>query len=291
MTVRQSLRRIPLRYVLVTGVAVLSVLLGVLAPQLADARPADLSAVDRIAANPPPALFTDTQIAATGVSLGQQGPTAARLMRDWFTTHGTARDDAAFIPWVESHVPAPPSEADRAGELLQVKKLAAARTPAGIAAATWLEVNGKKDIWKVYLHDQRELQDAKTGAAEKAQLKAMLKMAKSTSDAVAARRRQSAPYVLDPSLRPDRVVKKGAVCPCSYPSRHAARAAAASMYLGALAPHRRPDYTWMQDQIGYSRLYMAGHVESDLTSGTLLGDMIGEYFLVTSGVRAPTDFR
>lgn len=32
-----------------------------------------------------------------------------------------------------------------------------------------------------------------------------------------------------------------------------------------------------------ARLYMAGHVESDITAGSLLGDMIGEYFLITSG--------
>lgn len=41
----------------------------------------------------------------------------------------------------------------------------------------------------------------------------------------------------------------------------------------------------MEDQVTYSRLYMADHVESDITAGSLLGDMIGEYFLVTSGAQ------
>jgi hypothetical protein len=39
----------------------------------------------------------------------------------------------------------------------------------------------------------------------------------------------------------------------------------------------------MEGQITYSRLYMAGHVTSDITAGSLLGDMIGQYVLVTRG--------
>jgi membrane protein DedA with SNARE-associated domain len=42
-----------------------------------------------------------------------------------------------------------------------------------------------------------------------------------------------------------------------------------------------PEYRWMESQIAYSRIYMAGHVSSDITGGALLGDMIGEYFWVT----------
>ena len=37
----------------------------------------------------------------------------------------------------------------------------------------------------------------------------------------------------------------------------------------------------MEAQVDYSRVYMAGHVPSDIRAGTLLGDIIGEYFLVT----------
>jgi hypothetical protein len=32
----------------------------------------------------------------------------------------------------------------------------------------------------------------------------------------------------------------------------------------------------MQGEVDYSRLYMAGRVPSDLTTGALLGDMMGE---------------
>ncbi|MGW1807447.1 phosphatase PAP2 family protein [Streptomyces sp. NPDC002078] len=71
--------------------------------------------------------------------------------------------------------------------------------------------------------------------------------------------------------------------PYSYPSRHAARSAAAVTFLSALSPHRAGEYEWMRAQVLYSRLYMAGHVTSDLTAGTLLGDLIGDYELAISG--------
>ena len=44
---------------------------------------------------------------------------------------------------------------------------------------------------------------------------------------------------------------------------------------------RRCKYRWMQSEIDYSRVYMAGHTPSDVTGGALLGDMIGAYFAVT----------
>ena len=112
-------------------------------------------------------------------------------------------------------------------------------------------------------------------------------MSKDVADTLGAKYQQSAPYVIDPSLRPDHTVTKGQVCPCSYPSRHAAVGAAARTYLSFLAPHREADYRWTEDEIAYSRVYMAGHVPSDITGGALLGDMIGEYFLVTRHPVAP----
>jgi hypothetical protein len=43
----------------------------------------------------------------------------------------------------------------------------------------------------------------------------------------------------------------------------------------------------MEDEIDFSRIYMAGHVPSDISGGSLLGDMVGEYFLVTRTGAAP----
>jgi membrane-associated phospholipid phosphatase len=122
-------------------------------------------------------------------------------------------------------------------------------------------------------------------------VKALLKFSKKAQTRLMGRFRASSPYVLDRSLdhrsadNKSHVVVNG--CPCSYPSKHAARAAAARTYLAAMQPHMAAQYRWMEDEIDWSRIYMAGHVPSDISGGALLGDMIGEYFLVTRGGENP----
>jgi membrane-associated phospholipid phosphatase len=274
--------------VIVLVLAVLATAAGFVRPLVADTPP-KLSATDRIKASPPPTLFSGSQTTAISTDIASQDKTATTLMASWWKARGTAPDDKTFLVWVETQVPKPPSSAVRQRELRAVQALDKQRTPAGVAAATWLEAHGTKDIWKLYLHDQRELEPAATGKTDKKELKLILSMAKTAADDLGTKYQQSAPYVLDPSLRTDHTVKKGAVCPCSYPSRHAARAAAARTYLGQLESHRIADYRWMEGQITYSRLYMAGHVASDITAGSLLGDMIGQYVLVTRGHEGATD--
>ncbi|TXL62940.1 hypothetical protein [Aeromicrobium terrae] len=276
-------RRPARRYLAAVVAAVIAVVVGVAVSATAGSSPANMSATDRVKAHPPPQLFSDAQVFTARGSVDAQAATASRLMRSWWKVHGTTVDDTAFLAWVETQLPAPPSAAVRRDEMREVKALDARRTPAGVAAASWLEAYGKKDVWKLYAHDQRELLSAKTGKADKAELKLILKMAKTAADALGTKDQQSAPYVIDPTLRPDHTVKPGQVCPCSYPSRHAARAAGARTFLGTLSPHRLADYRWMEGQIDFSRLYMAGHVQSDLDAGALLGDMIGQYVLVTRG--------
>ncbi|MEV5873514.1 phosphatase PAP2 family protein [Streptomyces sp. NPDC052101] len=278
------LRRVKWQYAIIAVLAVSASAFGLLRPQLIPtASSKKLSATDRIKQNPPPPLFTDAEIAPIGKQADAQRAKADALFAQWKKAHGTTRDDKAFAAWAAGQIPAPPSGAQRTAELHQDQALAKTRTAAGKKAATWLELNGKKDIWKVYLHDQRELIPAAQGLAEKAELKAALKMAKTICDQLAAKDKQPAPFVLDPTLRPDKHIKPGAKGPYSYPSRHAARSAAAVTFLAALSPHRSEEYRWMQDEVLYSRLYMAGHVTSDLTAGTLLGDLIGDYELTISG--------
>ncbi|MEU0831101.1 phosphatase PAP2 family protein [Streptomyces sp. NPDC056231] len=281
------LRSIKWPYALIAIVAVAAAAVGLLRPQMIGASAAASTsakhkkpgATARIKQNPPPSLFTDAQIAPLGKQVAAQRTKADKLFAQWKAEHGTTRDDKAFAAWAARQIPAPPSAQARTAELHQVQQLAKTRTAAGKKAATWLEIYGKKDIWKLYLHDQRELIPAAQGTAEKAQLKAALKMAKTVSDQAAAKDKQPAPFVLDPSLRPDKHLKAGAKGPYSYPSRHAARSAAAVTLLSALSPHRATDYEWMQDEVVYSRVYMAGHVPSDILAGTLLGDLIGDYEL------------
>ena len=80
------------------------------------------------------------------------------------------------------------------------------RTVTGVAAATWLESYGKKDIWKLYVHDQREVLEPSTGDDRKAEEKALLKMSKKVADDLGAKFGSSAPYVRMPSLRKDHTV-------------------------------------------------------------------------------------
>ncbi|WP_433446082.1 phosphatase PAP2 family protein [Streptomyces sp. CA-142005] len=279
-----ALRGIKWPYAVIALLAVAAAAFGLLHPAAASTSAKKKpGATARIKQDPPPTLFTDAEIATIGKQAADQRKKADALFAQWKKAHGTTRDDKAFAAWAAQQIPAPPSATQRTAELRQDQQLAKARTAAGKKAATWLELYAKKDIWKLYLHDQRELIPDAQGTAEKAQLKAALKLAKTLSDQLAAKDKQPAPFVLDPTLRPDKHIKPGAKGPYSYPSRHAARSAAAVTFLSALSPHRAQDYEWMRAEVLYSRLYMAGHVPSDLTAGTLLGDLIGDYELAISG--------
>lgn len=270
------------RFIVLAIIAALAVVGGGVAPW-AYSTFVNSSAKDRIEADPPPRLFSDADVAPIGRRVDAQQARAERLMRAWWSRHGATADDAAFMKFLEATLPPPPSSSARAAEIKQVQALAKTRTDAGVRAASWLEAYGKKDVWKLAAHDQAEMLSPTKGDAVKADVDAALKMSKKVADALGARYQQSAPYVIDPSLRPDHTVAAGQVCPCSYPSRHATAGAAASTYLSYTSPHRSAQYRWTLDEVAWSRVYMAGHVPSDITAGALLGDMIGEYMLVTHG--------
>ncbi len=277
------------RYAVVGALAVIAILVGAVGPWAYGAF-GNTSAKDRIEADPPPALFPDPAVAPIGAEIDHQETTARTMMAQWWASHDTRAHDAQFVTWVERNLPGPPSATERRAEIRQVQALAPHRTAAGKAAATWLEVHGKKDVWKLAVHDQAEMLSQSAGDGRKQAVDDMLKMSKNVADALGTRYQQSAPYVVDPSLRPDHTVKPGQVCPCSYPSRHASGGAASRTYLSYFVPHRAADYRWTEDEIAYSRVYMAGHVPSDITGGALLGDMIGEYFLVTRDHAKPASF-
>jgi len=270
------------RFTVVAVIAALAVLGGAVGPWAYDTF-VNTSAKDRIEADPPPTLFSDAAIRPIEQRVDAQPARARRLMADWWKQHGSTADDAAFVSWLEQTLPKPPSPARRAKEIKQVQAIDRTRTSAGVAAATWLEAYGKNDVWQLAAHDQAEMLPGTAGDALKNHVDDAMKMAKDVADTLGTRDQQSAPYVVDPSLRTDKTVNPGDVCPCSYPSSHAAEGGAATTYLMQTDPHRASDYRWMLGEITWSRVYMAGHVPSDITAGALLGDMIGEYFLVTRG--------
>lgn len=270
------------RFIVLAVIAALAVVGGGVAPW-AYSTFVDTSAKDRIEADPPPQLFSDATIRPIGRQVDAQQTRAERLMRAWWSRHGARADDTAFVKFLEATLPPPPSSSARTAEVKQVQAIDKTRTGAGVRAANWLEAHGKKDVWKLAAHDQAEMLSQSRGDAVKADVDAALKMSKKVADALGTKYQQSAPYVLHPYLRPDHTVTKGQVCPCSYPSRHATAGAAAATFLSYTSPHRAAQYRWTLDEVAWSRIYMAGHVPSDITSGALLGDMIGEYFLVTHG--------
>ena len=270
------------KFVVIAVLAVLAVLGGAVEPW-AYGTFVDTSAKDRIEADPPPTLFSDSAIRPIERRVDAQPARAQRLMAGWWKQHGSTADDAAFVSWLEQTLPPPPSASRRAQEIKEVQAIDKTRTSAGVAAATWLEAYGKNDVWQLAAHDQAEVLPSATGDALKNHVDDAMSMAKDVADALGTKYQQSAPYVIDPSLRTDKTVSPGDVCPCSFPSSHAAEGGAATTYLMQTDPHRASDYRWMLGEIAWSRVYMAGHVPSDITAGALLGDMIGEYFLVTRG--------
>jgi membrane-associated phospholipid phosphatase len=226
-----------------------------------------------IKSHPMPALFTAAQIAPLQQALAAQRPLADQTYTRWAASH-PGRDDAAFTTFAIAQLPPPPQAQQQAVELAEVRQLAAQRTPAGITAATWLELYGKKNIWTLYAHNVADLQSADQGARQIAQLKTSLALAKSLTAAAQARFNRQAPFIADPSLRSD---KAGITAKLSYPSAHTADAFTALTLLSHAYPPRIGEYTYMADQVAYSRLYMAGHYRSDLLAGAFLGDLIGDY--------------
>lgn len=232
---------------------------------------ASASTGNPIKTHPAPPLFPPAQAAPLGKVLAAQKPIADRAFAAWAATHPT-QDDAAFTAFVTATVP-PPSASGQATELAELHRLAAVRTPAGLAAASWLETYGKTDVWKLYVKDATELQPAAAQDEAKAQLKTDTTLAKALTGALQTKYARQAPYITDPSLRPGSTTTNK----FSYPSKHAVYIYSELALLTRLDPGRAADFQAMVDQIDYSRLYAAGHYRSDLVAGALAGDLLGDY--------------
>lgn len=228
-----------------------------------------------ILTHPRPALFPAAQVQTLGDELAAQKAFADKAFATWLTTH-PARDDAAFVAFAVQATPASPDQAHLAGELTELRQLQTTRTPAGIAAATWLEVYGKTDVWKLYRKQYADLAPAADGNHAKTDLATVRALAKQVTAAAQARYHQDAPFITQPALRPDKNVTPGSH-KYSYPSKHAVDVYAEDTLLSALDPARATEFHQMAGEVAYSRLYMAGHYRSDLTAGAFLGYLIGDY--------------
>ncbi|MCW2867185.1 MAG: hypothetical protein JWR20_1373 [Marmoricola sp.] len=247
----------------------------------AEAHPDDVE--QRLADDPAPPLFAQDTITPVATQVAAEAPRAQALLRQWWARHGHRSDDAAFRSWLVTVVPAPPAAATRTAQLSQVAAVTRTRTAAGTRAAHWLAAHGANDVWVAADDAQQHALSASAAATRDRQLKRALGLAKGTADALAAKLQQSSPGVLRPALRPPGVKggAPGGTCPCSYPSHYAATGAAAQTVLGSTDPARQEQYTRMEAQVDYSRLYLAGGLPSDLDAGALLGDLVGDYVLGT----------
>lgn len=241
-----------------------------------------------VASHPMPRLFDQAAVAPYAGGIEQQGAQAKRLMQGWWSSHGTARHDRQFAAWLRSMLPPPPSASTRAAEARQLEKLARTRTAPGTNAAQWLQTYGGRDVWAYYEQKQA------VGLAQHEQhlrhreLGRMMAMSKKVGRSLAKRLQQSAPDLLDPTLRQGAAAApSGRTCPCSYPGAADVSAAAGETFLGYLYPGQATQYRHLTEQLGYAQLYMGNHLPSDVDAGALLGDMVGDYFLVTRGDARP----
>ncbi len=227
--------------------------------------------VDPVAAHPAPPLFGAQQIEPWLGEIATIRARADQAFARWATAHPN-RDDAAFAAFALSQVPPVPDAATQRAELTELRALAAHRTPAGLAAADWLETYGKADIWRLYLHDSTETGAGATRRRTEQTLDADLAAAGRLAAEAQQRFARPAPSAVEPGLREHPRPSK-----LSYPSSHAVDAVSALVVLSTLDPGRAQEFERMAAQVVFSRLYAAGHYRSDLLAGAYVGALLGDY--------------
>jgi membrane-associated phospholipid phosphatase len=256
------------------GLALLAVGTGALVLQVADAggkqQPFD--------GQPLPRLYSSAQLAQVDAPVQAAVARAHREAAAWLAAH-PLRDDAAFAAWAQRAMGGPPGASGRRSELAALHRLAVGRSAAGVAAATWLEQHGKKQVWKLYGHQYRDFAPPARGRRQKTTLKDALGFGEQLQAAAKAHFARPSPYVTDPSVHALNQARFKGRTRLSYPSKHAVLSAAAVAVLRHYEPAREAEYRWMADEVDFSRLYAGGHYPSDLTAGAFLGTAVGDYEL------------
>lgn len=234
------------------------------------------SANDPFHGSPVPALFPDARIRTVDASLKAAEARGHRVAKAWLDRHPLATD-AAFSSWALNAVGPPPGGKAPAGDLAELKALAANRDATGTTAATWLESHGKKQPWKFFRKQAKPFLPAAQYAGSKTALDAAFTLASTLQGTAKVRYARPSPYVTDPSLNGLNQARYAGQTRLSYPSKHTMDTGVALAVLGPLAPHLRGEFDWMADEIAFSRMYAAGHYRSDLVAGAFLGTLIGDY--------------
>ncbi len=242
-----------------------------------------VSAAQRVAAHPMPTLFSQAAMTPYAAQLDRQGAEATQLMQGWWRTHDTQPDDKKFVAWLEDALPAPPNASTREAEAKQLEKLAKTHTASGTKAAHWLQTYGGGDLWHFYLHQQTARLTQAQESSRNRQLTHVMAMAQAVGRSVNKRLQLPAPSLVDPALGRRKSAPAGKACPCSYPAGADAAGAAGRTFLGYLYPRQAPVYKNITEELGFAQVYLGNHLPSDVDAGSLIGDMVGEYFLVTQG--------
>ncbi|MBV9486600.1 MAG: phosphatase PAP2 family protein [Frankiaceae bacterium] len=200
---------------------------------------------------------------------------ADQLTAKWIAKHGTS-NDTGFASYAVRQVGAVPGSAVQTTELGQLRTLQRQRTAEGIAAATYLEAHGKKDVWQTY----GDAYDALPGHGHDAEnlIDAADVLGTEVADRAQATYQRLPPYQVDPSLN-GTIHRDASRVKYSFPSGHATLAGAEATVLARLEPQRVNDLRFLEGEVDYSRLYVAAHYPSDIVRGALLGRMIGDYTL------------
>lgn len=242
-------------------------------------KPKPQATKDPLAADPAPPLLSAGDLRKVSGVVAAQQKKANKLMKRWWAENGTRTTDSGFASWAAAQLPAEPTTLQRQTEKGIVKQLKASRDAAGTRAAQWLNEHGCEDVWMSFTSQQFALRSTTDDEPTNAEVKTVLKLASDVASA--AQDRSGSPAASQPKPCSGATKPARSDCSCSYPSSQATMSAAARTYLGKLSPYRNDQYTWMESQVDLASVYAGLELPSDVASGALLGNLVGQYVLVT----------
>ncbi|MGI9085319.1 MAG: hypothetical protein ACR2FE_08485 [Aeromicrobium sp.] len=240
---------------------------------------------DPLASDPAPALLSAGDLKTVKGVIGDQKAPANALIDRWFAENGAEKADNGFVSWAAAQLPAEPSTIQRQTEQATVKQLTASRDAAGNRAARWLNDHGCEDVWMSFTAEQLSLRSTTDDEPTDTEIKTVLKLASEVASAAQDRSGSPAASQTKPCSGATKPARSD--CSCSYPSTQSTMSAAARAYLGKLSPYRFDQYAWMEQQVDLAALYAGLELPSDVGAGALLGNLVGQYVLVTRGHAKP----
>lgn len=166
-----------------------------------------------------------------------------------------------------------------AEDLAYLHKVAATRTPEGIAAAQYWSKHGMVDEWEKLLEEYTSrVGPVQARAARKLLHDALMMVHNVTQTAKAAAGRER-PFAVDPTLK--LAVDKPGNSP-SYPSGHTSAAYAAGLVLSHLMPDRRAEFLGIAQEASWARVYSGVHFPTDVIAGAKIATTVTSYLVKQS---------